>query len=130
MTDLGTLGGYESRALGINDSGQVVGYVLGYNAAGSETSHAFLYDDDNGMIDLYNLVKENLGFHFITAQDVNNLGQIVGQGIINGQQHAYLLTPIIEIPSTPEPASILLLGLGMLVFTGVSRKKIQKYFLP
>ncbi|MCX5635302.1 MAG: HAF repeat-containing protein, partial [Planctomycetota bacterium] len=39
ITDLGTLGGSYSRAIGINDSGKVVG--LGDI---SDASHAFLYD--------------------------------------------------------------------------------------
>jgi len=39
MTDLGTLGGTESLARGINDSGQVVGY----SATASGHWYAFLY---------------------------------------------------------------------------------------
>ena len=32
-------------------------------------------------------------WELITATGINDLGQIVGEGIINGQHHAYLLTP-------------------------------------
>ena len=40
MQDLGTLGGTESFAYGINDSGQVVGWSY---TTGDSYSHAFLY---------------------------------------------------------------------------------------
>lgn len=40
MTDLGTLGGSNSRALAINDSGQVVGWAD--TTTGYGVSHAFI----------------------------------------------------------------------------------------
>ena len=40
MTDLGTLGGTNSVAYGINASGQVVGYA---HTTGNAAAHAFLY---------------------------------------------------------------------------------------
>ena len=39
MTDLGTLGGIDSQANGINDSGQVVGFLY----LGGNDYHAFIY---------------------------------------------------------------------------------------
>ena len=41
MTDLGTLGGPDSRAVAINDLGQ----VIGWGAAASGETHAFLWED-------------------------------------------------------------------------------------
>jgi probable HAF family extracellular repeat protein len=48
MRDLGTLGGEESRAFGVNSLGAVVGQG---DAAGGEP-HAFLWTADAGMVDL------------------------------------------------------------------------------
>ena len=49
LTDLGTLGGSNSHAFGINDAGQVVGFS--YTAAGSQ--HAFITGPNGvGMTDL------------------------------------------------------------------------------
>jgi probable HAF family extracellular repeat protein len=47
LTDLGTLGGATSQALGINDAGQVVGFseITPVN----HVFHAFLWDSSNGM---------------------------------------------------------------------------------
>ena len=49
MQDLGTLGGDSSQAYGINDNGQVVGVST---LADGVTSHAFLWTEDTGMVDL------------------------------------------------------------------------------
>jgi probable HAF family extracellular repeat protein len=34
------------------------------------------------------------GWVLNSAEDINNNGQITGTGMINGRQHAFLLTPI------------------------------------
>ena len=65
---IGTLGGSNSEALGVNDLGQVVGNA---STAGNE-SHAFLYDGGT-MIDL-----GTLGGEISTATEINIHSQIVG----------------------------------------------------
>jgi probable HAF family extracellular repeat protein len=101
MTDLGTLPGSSwSYGEGINDKGQVVGEssvagVLGY--------HAFLYSNGT-MSDLNDLINPTSGWTLQFAQDINNNGWIVGQGVnSNGQYRAFLLKPI------PEPSTLALL---------------------
>jgi len=86
--DLGTLGGSFSQAAGINRSGQVVGY----STTASGEQHAFLYS--GGVIhDLNNLIATNSGWTIAAANATNDLGQIAGNGIINGVQHAIRLDP-------------------------------------
>jgi probable HAF family extracellular repeat protein len=48
LEDLGTLGGSSSCAEGINDAGEIVGWTDLANGQG----HAFVYTDQEGMIDL------------------------------------------------------------------------------
>jgi probable HAF family extracellular repeat protein len=86
VTDLGTLGGQYSAAYGINDSGQVVG--------SSETSdwaviQPFLYENGQ-MQDLNSLIPQDSGWSLNFAEAINTAGQIVGEGEINGQNHAFL----------------------------------------
>ena len=101
--NLGTLGGSLSYARGINNNDQVVGWAC-YDS--SYESHAFVWDGENLMQDLNKLIDPSLGWNLTNATAVNDQGWIVGYGEINGQEHAYLLTP--------EPATICLLGLGAL----------------
>lgn len=68
ITDLLTLGGTNSGAFGINDSGEIVGY----SDTSSGTIHAFLNSNGN-MKDLGTLGGDNSG-----AKSINNLGQVVG----------------------------------------------------
>ena len=90
MTDLGagTLGGKPSVARGINDAGQVVGQFEDANNQG----HAFVWQN-GAMSDLNTMIDPSLGLSLLSAQAINNQGQIAGFGIHNGQTRAFLLTP-------------------------------------
>jgi hypothetical protein len=46
--------------------------------------------------------------------DAADAGQIVGQGIIDGQEHAFLVTP--EGIQVPEPSTLLIFGLTSAAF--------------
>jgi probable HAF family extracellular repeat protein len=87
MRDLGTLGGNYSVALGINDTGQVVGSsttVEGY-------THAFITGPDGvGMRDL-----GTFGGNFSSATGINDAGQVVGDSYITarGETHAFITGP-------------------------------------
>lgn len=109
-TDLGTLGGSDSRAWGINNSGQVVGSAL--TLQGDE--HAFVWDPSGGgMIDLNSLVSLPDSAYFREAKGINNSGQIIANAS-NG--HAYLLVAV------PEP-SMMMLGLGLAGIVGLRRRR-------
>lgn len=91
MSDLGTLNGSNSIALGINANGQAVGYI---EDTTSESNRAFVWDNMHGMLDLNTLVLPTSGWTLEQANDINDAGQIVGWGTNSqGQTHAYLLTP-------------------------------------
>jgi probable HAF family extracellular repeat protein len=83
LTDLGTLGGTNSTAHGVNDSGQVVGVS---DIAGNTAQHAFLWSSGT-MIDLGTLGGTNS-----VAYGINSFGQVVGSSDIEGDavQHAFL----------------------------------------
>ncbi len=86
--DLGTLGGVFSIAKAINNKGQVVGSAN----TDSGKPHAFVYYKHQ-MVDLNNLIASDSNFVLTSANGINNKGQIVGSGSINGETHAFLLTP-------------------------------------
>jgi hypothetical protein len=47
------------------------------------------------MVDLNTLIDPLSGWELSDAADINSAGQITGQGLINHEYHAYLLTPIL-----------------------------------
>src|SRR6185312_5476663 len=98
MIDLGTLGGSQSMALGLNDSGQAIGWA----ELSSGDEHAFLYAQ-GVMTDL-----GTLGGSFSTASAINASGQIVGLARTSGNaNHAFLysngtMTDIsAQVPGSP-----------------------------
>ncbi len=89
MIDIVGLGG-NGEALSINNKGQVVG-----DSGNWLGSTAFLYENGS-VIDLNTLVAPlalQPGDRLMRANDINNLGQIVGYGSHNGRFEAYVLTP-------------------------------------
>ena len=114
MTNLGTLGGDLATPSGINDNGQVVGSST--VRPGDFSGHAFLYSD-GVMVDLNLLVPvQESGWEVLTNADaINNLGQIAGNGTINGVNQAFLLTPEIAVPEPPMLFFFLAGVLGILL---------------
>lgn len=71
---------------GINADGVVVGATM-VDSAG------FVYTPSTGIEDLLSKVSNNSGWIVIRPKAINANGQIVGVGIYNNQQHAFLLNP-------------------------------------
>jgi probable HAF family extracellular repeat protein len=85
-TDLGTLGGTQSEAFGINNLGQVVGWAF----VPSGVEHAFLWTKAGGMQDL-----GTLGGTTSRAYAINDNGQVVGSSLTaTGDTHAFLWTAV------------------------------------
>jgi len=89
IRELGTLAGGSGTAFGVNDLGQIVGY----SRTASMDAHAFIWSSKNGIQDLNDLIPANSGWVLVWGSAINNAGQITGWGTINGENHAYLLTP-------------------------------------
>ncbi|MFN8546034.1 MAG: hypothetical protein U0807_17785 [Candidatus Binatia bacterium] len=87
MQDLGAMTFTHSFANDINDEGQVVGTLQT-----GQTQHAFRWANGQ-MQDLNTLIPSGSGWVLHEARAINNKGKIVGHGAINGQTHAFLLSP-------------------------------------
>ena len=90
MTDLGTLGGAESEAQGINASG----WVIGWSRTAGGQQHAFLWSSGR-MVDLNSFAAPAPGVWLEEATAVNDVGQIVANAS-NG--HAYLIALPLQLP--------------------------------
>ena len=86
MTALGTLGGAETYAFGINAAGRVVGY----SSTTGGNSHAYITGANGvGMTDL-----GTLGGGFSSALGINSAGRVVGfSDTADGARHAFITGP-------------------------------------
>jgi probable HAF family extracellular repeat protein len=95
-------------ASAINDQGVVVG-----DSRTNQTSaeiFPFIWDGDSAPINLNDLIDPASGWELDSAWGINDSGQIVGNGELNGIGTGFLLTPTASpsIP-TPEPTTLPLL---------------------
>jgi probable HAF family extracellular repeat protein len=70
-----------------NDGGEVVGFAI--DASGQRA----LVWQNNVPVDLNTLIPAGSPWYLQAACSINNAGEIAGQGLINGEVHAFLLTP-------------------------------------
>ncbi len=96
LLDLGTLnGGLTSSAADINDFNQVVGtswLVTQLTSVYDPTQyHAFLWEN-GAMTDLNTLLPAGSGWILTAATAINDNGDIIGTGLLDGQLHGFLLT--------------------------------------
>ena len=77
---------------GLNESNQLVGVM--WNS--DNVQHAFVYDEQNGMRDLNDLIPLNSGWVVTYASGINEKGRIAGFGIYNGEERAFLLLPVLS----------------------------------
>jgi hypothetical protein len=108
------LPGSGTIATGVNSSGDIVGYYV-INLGGlNAVIHGFLLHDSTYFS--YDYTGDGLGFTYFNG--ISDAGQIVGQFLPNaGGAHGLLLTPTPTNPpaaTAPEPASLTLLGVGLL----------------
>jgi probable HAF family extracellular repeat protein len=105
MINLG--GGDLGEALAINSSAVVVGT---FTPSGTQKSDAALWQaGTNGaytVSDLNSLIPTGTGWVLISADAINDRGQIVVEATqANGPDHALLLTPTTTTPALAQPAS-------------------------
>lgn len=130
MQDLGSLGGTSSRAHGLNNLGWVVGMSDIGDADGFDY-HAFLYRE-HGMTDLNSLVAPAQGWSLVTAEDVNDAGQILAQACrsASGECQFVRLDPLSPVPA-PSAWTMLVAGLCIVGLAGRrSRRRLLACAAP
>ena len=80
MTDLGTLGD-ASFGAAINSRTQVVGTFFMSARTEPPRFHPFIWEKNGPMVDLNTLIPANSGLELVTADNINERGEIVGVGV-------------------------------------------------
>jgi probable HAF family extracellular repeat protein len=95
MQDLGTLGGNNSQAWGINDLGDIVGTADTTTKASTNKHQAFVRKSGVGMFKLEPQIVNLPGSMNLKVVPwrISNEGQIIGPGRLSPAGTAYVITP-------------------------------------
>jgi probable HAF family extracellular repeat protein len=88
MTELDTLANSQGRVKAINNAGQMIGASVDNN-----NQQQPVIWDIGAITNLNELIDLDSGWVLQSAEDINDAGQIVGYGTLDGEQRAFLLTP-------------------------------------
>lgn len=113
IVQLDELAPFDTRAFDINNGGDAVGWSW-IDAAGN--ARAVLWEDGGAAINLNDRIPGGSGWLLNDARGINDAGQIVGNGRLNGVPRAFLLTPV------PEPTGIFLAAFAGSAIIGRRRR--------
>jgi probable HAF family extracellular repeat protein len=93
--DLGTFPNYNTKGEAINTRGDIVGsiYTIDSETKAVGEAGAILYTAENGLRNLNTLIDPTSGWLLYAAYDINDFGQIIGFGLVNGVTRGFRLTP-------------------------------------
>ncbi|GAA2384460.1 hypothetical protein [Dactylosporangium salmoneum] len=104
-TDLGTVDGIaHSTGTALNAAGQVVG-TADPMCQPCAAPKAWVWQPGGTATALDTLIPAGTGWQLQQATGINDLGQIVGRGLLGGHVHAFLLTPRFHANVSFQPAT-------------------------
>ena len=106
-TTLNGLWTYDNRAWAINNAGAVVGHSW-IDTNGTNARAVRWAPGSTMAIDLNLEIGGGSGWYLQRATGINEAGQIVGFGTLDGVQRGFLLNPV------PEPGTMAAVGLGLI----------------
>jgi probable HAF family extracellular repeat protein len=115
MRDLGTLGVGNMNVADINNAGHIIG-----SASGVDHRIPWIWDGST-LLRLDDLIPSDSGWSLFNVGGINDTGQIVGNGLFNGEPHQFRLDPV-TVAAVPLPvpwaggAGLLLIGMAARTF--------------
>ncbi|MDL1982885.1 MAG: DUF3466 family protein, partial [Deltaproteobacteria bacterium] len=113
--------GILNEAIDINNNGQIIGSSwlfedgnvldLGFSGAaaineiGQIVGSNFLYENGR-LYNLDELIESEISYTNLKANDINELGQIVGQFDVDGKTHAFLMNPVLDFDCDGLPDTL------------------------
>lgn len=127
MIDLGSLGGSTGRAFGLNNAGMVVGMSDTSSGAGFDY-HAFLYAG-GAMVDLNTLIDPTSGWRLVSATDINDQRQILGQACRADTLECRAVRLDAVMLQAPEPGSWAMVLAGLALLAWRKRRSAGRWLL-